>query len=89
MNLLRRWKPTKRSLKRKSAKGGQWRLEPTPLRMKRVGPGLVEHFVRHAHATFLDTTRNTGNRGDTRSNSSSGASLSIGRCALAADARFK
>ena len=47
-------------------------------------------FARRAHAVLsLDTTRNTGYRGDTRSNSASGASLSIGRCALALVARCK
>jgi hypothetical protein len=48
-----------------------------------------EPFRRRAHAVSLATTWNTGNRGDTRSNSASGASLSTGICALAPGARPK
>ncbi len=58
-------------------------------RMKRAGPGLVARLVRYAHALFLATTRNTGNWGATCSNAASGASFSIGRCALAPGARCK
>ncbi len=42
-----------------------------------------------AHALLLGTIRNTGKRGANRSNSSSGASFSIGMCALALVARFR
>jgi hypothetical protein len=48
-----------------------------------------EWFARCAHAGFLGTIRNTGKRGANRSNSASGASLSIGMCALALVARFR
>jgi hypothetical protein len=59
------------------------------LRMQRVGPSPLERFVQHAYALFLATTRKTGNLGATCSNAASGASLSIGRCALAPGARCK
>jgi hypothetical protein len=42
-----------------------------------------------AQLSLLGTTRNTGNRGATRSNSASGASLVTGMCALAFVARFR
>ena len=54
-----------------------------------INARLPDSDQRHAQAKFLGTTRNTGNRGDTCSNSASGASLSIGRCGLAPGARFK
>lgn len=70
----------------RTADGARWWVLPG---VKRSGPDPVGRFVRHAHAMFLGTPRNTGNRGDTRSNSASGASLSTGRCGLAPGARFK
>jgi hypothetical protein len=45
--------------------------------------------ARCARAVSLGTIRNTGKRDATLSNSASGASLSIGTCALAFGARFK
>jgi hypothetical protein len=58
------------------------------------GPGPFGTLLRggglaRAQALLLGTIRNTGKHGANRSTSSSGASLSIGMCALALDARSR
>ena len=45
--------------------------------------------LARAHALLVGTIRNTGKRGANRWNCASGASLSIGMCALALVARFR